>query len=196
MKNIKFLFLVMLGVMFMMTSCDEGALTLTVPLDEVTLDIDLEVDAKSMTSLRSDERVPFTGTYELDLSKPMFDGIREYINDNRSFTFAVNMVKILVTPLTTDMNFTLYNFKAEALVDGKQAFLPFSLPQIQIKQEVTNALLDAFANELFKVIQSGQPVTINVSGEVDRADVTSGKIGVMQFILDMAAKIDPVSAVD
>jgi len=202
MKNVKFLFLAMFGVMFMMTSCDgledglEDILTVTVPLEGVSLDIPLEVDETPMpsASMRSDDLVPFKGTYPLDLNDPMFKDIRQYIDDNRTFTLAVTMVKILVTPLTAEMNFRVEDFKAEAFVDGKPVF-EFKFSPIQLNTAVANSMLDIFANQLFEKLQNRQPVTINVSGYVKQSDVIEfGKqLGFVKFVLDLAAKIDPAT---
>lgn len=188
MRSIKFLFLSVFSVLFLMTACDDG-LNVPVDLGRVDFDIPLEVNGTAQTSLRADGTVAFAGTYTLSLADPMFNAMRNYIDNGDNFKLVVSTVTILIQP-ELEMKFKVSNFKAEAFADG-ELISSFFLKNVEVSKEVVDSAINIFVKDAFQEIQKGKTVTFNVSGNADQAgaDALAGKIGAIKFLLDLVAQV-------
>ncbi|GHU67132.1 hypothetical protein FACS189413_01350 [Bacteroidia bacterium] len=205
MKRVKFFtFAVFTFVLFMMTSCDE-ATTITIPLEGMEFDIPLVVDveAAAKSSLRADElvRVPFTGSYTLNLADPMFEPIRQHIEDNSKIKFVVTSVLMtLEASLKDELEFNVYDFNAkfESIYGSGE----FSLSQpVKTNQKIEDPEMTAFINNFLTAVLSHSEVTIFVSGLVDQegveAAIAAGQtaLAFAKFFVGLEAQIDVANTI-
>ncbi|MDR1683595.1 MAG: hypothetical protein LBS25_09480 [Candidatus Symbiothrix sp.] len=191
MKGIKIFLLVFAASAFMLTSC--GDTVIEIPLGDVSLDIDLDVDETAQSSLRSDELlIPFSGSYTLDLNDPIFAPIASYVSENRNIRLVVKSVSLLINPVRQDLDFKIYDFKSQTFA-GDTRLDVFELKEVAVKGPVSDALLTIFVNNLFTAVQSGQAVTISIAGKVTPDAIDETKVAIAKFLLGIVAEIDPAS---
>ncbi len=184
-----------------LSSCD-GNLPISIEIGEKSFDIPLVLDQpapenSSLQKVKTENLTSFSDSITYNLQDSMFAALQEHVDANEEIEFAANNIRLLLSPIE-DIEFQVYNFKTEAIVDGEvKYFYEEKDSNIVINEEFENEELTAFINNVFLDIQEGNNVTITVSGEIDKDSDTfsSQQIATIKFLFNLGAKVQVSSGV-
>ena len=196
--------LLALSTAFLLTSCDESP-AITMELGDVSLELPIELELPDMaeegsgvmkmrTYTNDEQQLAFSGEIEeLSLEHEMFNQIKEDIQAGNVTKLILNAVKLQILP-KANLEYTISDIQCTTI--GLAEELVLQIENIEIDTDYSSPELTEYIESILNTIQEGETIGLKMSGVINNInqidgeyDLTDGEIGVVKFLLNMAAKI-------